>query len=676
MLKSPIMATDATTNAPAPTQSRNDKRATGFMLLAVAGYSVMPLAVVLFGAREFPFLFGGLWRGGIAIAYAVFLVLFFHKILLDRQIWQAVGNRLLHRRILPHWRILLATLANFDVALFAMATIFLHVPTAIILFVIPPLIRVFIKWVFKRDYDIDEGDRKVELNRSVIAFFLMGIFAVVFVVLSQAMNDETLQSVEWNRLESIVSNAEAQKFALGILLAVGAVIISSLNMFGIQWRFEVKSALPDAVTARHDDRSIDMFLAVFVALIASIAIIPLSGAAHPVWLGFADLFGLAVADLSSLLMDNGQLNLPLLTVFGAAALTYAVGGISMRKANSLSLNPGINGLEQLSPLLSLLVLWFVLPGEFMGTKADFLVMGTAAIIISNVLINFEGEVRVGFKALLIGLGTCGAIVYLRGGIYERLGIPDAAWETATGDYLGWIALAATIFTLLLAFRVATTVSRTSAEEAYAFSALRKMEILAERNVIGEPVLEQIAVMDSPENNSQLKEAYTQASAIIAQTPTPENDLDRELLVTAEAEIDTLARSKQLRLVLGELFALNIFAGLTIAFTLLLRPDIDGGLTALLNDLFAMLISAVVIFLAVHVWDLHHERAIKQLRKNEETGRYELQFRSVGQAVSDVWISVIAGVGIVVTYALLLASKHGILAPVLAAFEGWLSGPTP
>ena len=79
MLKSPIMATDATTNAPAPTQSRNDKRATGFMLLAVAGYSVMPLAVVLFGAREFPFLFGGLWRGGIAIAYAVFLVLFFHK---------------------------------------------------------------------------------------------------------------------------------------------------------------------------------------------------------------------------------------------------------------------------------------------------------------------------------------------------------------------------------------------------------------------------------------------------------------------------------------------------------------------------------------------------------------------------------------------------------------------
>ena len=215
MLKSPIMATDATTNAPAPTQSRNDKRATGFMLLAVAGYSVMPLAVVLFGAREFPFLFGGLWRGGIAIAYAVFLVLFFHKILLDRQIWQAVGNRLLHRRILPHWRILLATLANFDVALFAMATIFLHVPTAIILFVIPPLIRVFIKWVFKRDYDIDEGDRKVELNRSVIAFFLMGIFAVVFVVLSQAMNDETLQSVEWNRLESIVSNAEAQKFAPG-----------------------------------------------------------------------------------------------------------------------------------------------------------------------------------------------------------------------------------------------------------------------------------------------------------------------------------------------------------------------------------------------------------------------------------------------------------------------------
>ncbi len=50
-----------------------------------------------------------------------------------------------------------------------------------------------------------------------------------------------------------------------------------------------------------------------------------------------------------------------------------------------------------------------------------------------------------------------------------------------------------------------------------------------------------------------------------------------------------------------LFALIIFAGVTIAVALLLRPDADQAFTRLFHDIFAMLISAVIIFLSVNVW---------------------------------------------------------------------------
>ena len=42
------------------------------MLLAAVGYSFIPLAIMLSGSSETPFLFGAGWRGGIAIAYTVF----------------------------------------------------------------------------------------------------------------------------------------------------------------------------------------------------------------------------------------------------------------------------------------------------------------------------------------------------------------------------------------------------------------------------------------------------------------------------------------------------------------------------------------------------------------------------------------------------------------------------
>ena len=82
------------------------------------------------------------------------------------------------------------------------------------------------------------------------------------------------------------------------------------------------------------------------------------------------------------------------------------------------------------PVLSLLWLFFFADAEV--ARFDYLVIGAAAIITANLLINFEAEIRWGFRALLLALGTFGAVVYLRDGVFKFLGVDP--WRWTGGGY--------------------------------------------------------------------------------------------------------------------------------------------------------------------------------------------------------------------------------------------------
>ena len=116
---------------------------------------------------------------------------------------------------------------------------------------------------------------------------------------------------------------------------------------------------------------------------------------------------------------------------------------------------------------------------------DYLILGATAIIVANMLIHFEAEVRWSFEALILALGGCGMVVCFRNDLFDLLGVPSLSWS---GDgYFGSIALSATVFTLLLAFRVARLVTRASDEENRTFSVLRKLDSLVRRDVINPDV---------------------------------------------------------------------------------------------------------------------------------------------------------------------------------------------
>ena len=652
MVKSPIMATNSAGVTMPSASNMRHWQIFWIMVLATLGYSFMPVAVALFDGEDFPFLFNAAWRGGIALTLAIFLFLFFPRLFLSGGVWLVIFRRM------RSWHFVLLTIAYFDIALFAMSINYVDIKISIMLMMFSPIVQIFFLWLWHRSQP-DEARRGT--HAQTFLFMLVGLIGIVFVILSWVGTRDFLEIVGQVGTAELWYNDAAWTLSIGISLAVVSALIYGLNGHYRVWSGNVKEDLPESLTAGYDNPflSVDLFCATIAVLMASIAVIPFCLA---IGLGGNAIgYGGTVGDVY-----NRDV---LLSVLLLGALVHPVATLTWRTAHIITENLDVAGkknadinvttVQQLQPILTLL--WLLLLASLVNldvwgqdVRGDLLIVGIAAIMTAILLINFEAGIRWGFKALLIGLGTFGAAVYLRDGTLLYFGIGTEHW--VTNDYLGAVALSATIFTLLLAFRIANLVSRTTAEESHAFNAFRRFDMLARKGLIDSRIRECIVDMDAPGNRAELKDAYTRARKLIIEGEEPTSELDREMLLAAEADLDILARSKQLGLVLGELLALIIFAGLTIAFALLLRPDVQGALTAMLYDLFAMMVSSVVFFLTIHVWDLHHERASRQLEVDEERRDFLVTFPYTEQSTFDLWISVFAGLALVLIYAGLLAHK--------------------
>ena len=124
-----------------------------------------------------------------------------------------------------------------------------------------------------------------------------------------------------------------------------------------------------------------------------------------------------------------------------------LGGIAVRQANLLANNLGINSIA--TPFFA--VIWLLLFREPKFMNFDFLIIGATAIITANFLLNFEAEIRLGYKALILALWGCGTFVYFRQGVMFY-------------DYFNLIEVAVVIFILVLSFRTDRLVRRTTNEE--------------------------------------------------------------------------------------------------------------------------------------------------------------------------------------------------------------------
>ena len=597
-----------------------NRRPLAYMIVAVAAFSLVPLSISWFDAASSPFLFTGIWRFGVSAGCLAFLCLLYWPLLHPR-------NLRILLRLLLDWRMALAIVGNCEYALFSWSTAFVNVSTTTMLFGARPIFMIlFLSLLFKQSAHFDTPD---VAKLGTLGMLGVGVVGVVF-----------LLSSETGVFLSFGDTVPAE-MATGIGLAIGAIVLGSFQAFGYSWGADASGKLEQEIqkrgsTVQDELRGAGKSL-VLGCVVASFFISSLGASLISLCVGWGG---------NDTIAPNTAVG-----AFVSGMVVNLVAGIAWRQANVTTNNLSINVIAYLVPILSLVFLLAF--SQILVERFDYLIIGAGAIVAANLLVTFQTEIRWGFKSLILSLLGCGTFVYFRDSIFAFFGIQDSEW-TILG-YFGGVGLSATLFTLLLAFRVATLVSRSNTEEGHAFSVFRKMDFLVQQGVINPEVRECIVRIDAPRNEVDLKEAYYEARNHITAVGPMEDGL-RQMLNSAESELDLLVRSKQLGLVLGELFALIIFAGITVAVTLFLRPSEEQSFIRFMMDVLAMLISAVVIFLTVNVWDLHNERGVTQLERREDQGDYVVRFPDTERRLADQYLSVIVGVAIVMAYAGLLAHK--------------------
>ena len=601
----------ATNTTQSASRGRRNSLAVGYMLVSVLAFSNAPLLVNWVGGSEYPFYFGALYRAGVAIGCLLFLLMSYPSNNFYRN-----NRHLINKRIFSKLTIF-ATIGALDYTFFAWSVKFIDITaTAVMYEVWPVSVIFFTSWLYRRERRFSKVNLKTTL--------LLGLIFVGFLFTVSSQHGSLI------KLDSVfILNS-----LLGLLFVIAAITASTLNVCGLKWASDLSEEFDE------EQKSSAELTGVVISLMVT------SSASVVVNTGL----GVTFNELPSAWM--------VLSIVVGGIFTYFVGGIAWRKAVFTGDNLGINAMAYLTPVLSVILLFVFSQTDV--ARWDYLIIGAAAIITANLLINFEAEVRSGFKALLLALGICGAVVYLRDGVFELLGI--VKWNWTGSGYFESITLAATVFTLLLAFRVARLVSRTSEEDNRTFIVYRKLDLLARRGIIDPQVCDYILQIDKANNDvSTEREAYTKARRLIAAVdPAPLNEADSQLLSDAEANLDALARSKQVDIHLGEQFALGIFGAITIGLALLtLPPQVEEGWPRLMVDLFAMLISAVIIFLLFHIQDLQRERDDQKLDQSEtrpEYRHYLVRFLDIQRRSFDKWLSITVGAAIVVIYTGLLANK--------------------
>lgn len=342
----------------------------------------------------------------------------------------------------------------------------------------------------------------------------------------------------------------------------------------------------------------------------------------------------------------------------------------VRKAHITSLRREIISLQYLSPVAALGFLAAFT--EIDVARIDFLIFGTVSIVALNMLINSDPERKKGLesldaaevgvvqeryslKALVVSLLGLGMLIYFRD---ELLTGEDLQWRD-DGSYWAVLALASTIFALLLAFRLTRVESLLLAEDYRTLGIVRRVEMLPSQIFAAEgtsdtrrALIGWIRGLNRANTLHEYREAYDEANRFFERTMIRLSDEDLHIsydekleLGLIRTELDALAHGRQQAREFAERIALWLI-GIVIVVMCLAVPSESSGWPRLLSETFVIMLSSIVVYLLFHLADMRRSRADELLRykgMNQKNGLPEglyVRFRDEKDAR---WQRIFAGV---------------------------------
>ena len=362
------------------------------------------------------------WRLGVAVGCVAILAVFYVPLWFNRYNWgrfkyylstsetKAVDWRFpiinLHLRVdelriplvnwkIPgdfiDWRILLAILGNCEYGLFAWSLQYIDITLATILFQSWPIFFLMLSAMLLRENITHFQSGKTAL--SLLILVGLGFIGFAFIIFSQTGAIGELGDITLSRL------------LIGIALVACAMALGNLKAFGIDWGRRLCNQLSGSITGLGSSPAMFFVLVSFLISSFGAAIV---GAI--VGLGRRETFDMEVIGMA----------------FIGGLVVNTAAGVMWRKANMTDDEIGFNALGYAIPVVAILFLLLFQLADV--SRVDYLILGATAIVVANLLINFEAEVRWSFEALILALGGCGTVVYFRDDLLSWLGVPSWTWS--------------------------------------------------------------------------------------------------------------------------------------------------------------------------------------------------------------------------------------------------------
>lgn len=337
-------------------------RAAGLMSVNVFVFSLSPVVVVMAGVTGLPFLFSAVMQAGGMIGYLLLLMVRYRWFLADGCVRDAIKRNLLAVR--REWPLLaLGILSGLDFALFIYSTRFVDISVAAVLFEVWPLFAVPLTAALTR-----RENRYARITLGSMLLLGGGFAGAALVIASQT-----------GRFAGVGGLASFD-LALGVSLALLSSVTVALAVCLFRWAEDLVETLPERVREARGQLDLELF-AVAVAIVV------------------ADVFAIAVnagvGFATGEALEMGHVGVGLL--FGL--FVYFAGSLAWRASNFVTADLGVNALTYITPLVALGWLWVYSATDMPGhegvlavARPDYLVLGAAAVVFFNLLINLRPRI--------------------------------------------------------------------------------------------------------------------------------------------------------------------------------------------------------------------------------------------------------------------------------------------
>ena len=340
------------------------------MLLAVLLLSFCPLVVRIGGGGDNPFLFNAGWRVGVVVGCGVFLVLSFtRRSGAGFGVWDLGLLPVVFRRAWS-WPIFVAFLGTFEYFFFSLSTSFVDVSVSTIIYSVWPIWIVLVAgWLFRG------RGRYRALGWRTYALLGLAACGMGLVVLGESGG------------VGVSGSGGIGMLALGAFLALTASFVTAVGgSFSLRWGSDMVGELRTLGFPVERLPQLHLTCMVLTYFVSNLAAAPVNLGA--VWISGAGmdfrLFGIGV--LGGIFVQSG------------ANMLWC-------RSNLSTPSLAVNGLIYLVPLPALL--WLFVLGLAEVSRLDYFVLGAALIVAPNLFINFDAQVRWGFRMVAASLRPVG-----------------------------------------------------------------------------------------------------------------------------------------------------------------------------------------------------------------------------------------------------------------------------